>query len=397
MAPESPYSLYLHIPFCRHKCSYCDFNTYAGLDNLIGDYTSSLAREIRLQGESAGLRIPVHTIFFGGGTPSLLSAPQLETIIEALETSFELHPQSEITLEANPGTLSLAKLNDFRAAGINRLSLGMQSAVPQELALLERQHTPIDVPRAVSWARQAGFEDLNLDLIFGLPHQSLQAWQRSLDLALQLQPSHFSLYALTLEHGTPLRHWVDRGLVPLPDPDLGADMYLWAQERLARAGYGQYEISSWAARAETGGSGWRECRHNLQYWRNAPYLGLGAGAHGFARGVRTANVLGPMAYIRRIQAGKGEVFPLTPATVEVTDIDRRTEMQETVMMGLRLTVEGVSAPAFERRFGEPLGEVFEGEIDDLITDGLLEWSQGEVLRLTGRGRLLGNRVFERFV
>ncbi len=397
MAQNSRFSLYLHIPFCRHKCSYCDFNTYAGLEDLIDDYISALALEIQLLGAAAGRRIAVHTLFFGGGTPSLLSAAQVESLMVAVRGSFELLSGCEVTMEANPGTLSLEKLEDLHTLGINRLSLGMQSSQPWELDLLERQHVPSDVIQAVSWARRAGIEQINLDLIFGLPGQSMQAWQHSLALAVGLQPDHFSLYALSLDHGTPLKRWVDRGLLSAPDPDLAADMYLWAQERLDRHGYRQYEISNWAAQSDMGTGVWRQCHHNLQYWRNEPYLGLGAGAHGFAGGLRTANVPGPAAYVRHLQSGREREFPFTPATADIMVIDRATEMQETMLMGLRLTEEGVSASAFERRFGVPLRQTFEGEIDELVAAGLLEWSGGEVLRLSARGQLLGNRVFERFI
>ncbi len=215
------YSVYLHIPFCRHKCSYCDFNTYAGLDHLTADYVRALSREAALFGESAGERLPVHTIFLGGGTPSLLPISALGEIFTTLEKVFSIEGKAEITMEANPGTLSLDYLRDLRALGVNRLSLGMQSARPEELTLLEREHGYPEVVQAVTWARQAGFSQINLDLIFGLPYQTLKAWQQSLELGLRLHPDHFSLYALSLEHGTPLGGWVARGLVSQPDPDLG--------------------------------------------------------------------------------------------------------------------------------------------------------------------------------
>jgi oxygen-independent coproporphyrinogen-3 oxidase len=282
----------------------------------------------------------------------------------------------------------------------------MQSADPHSLDLLERQHGYADVVQAVGWARRAGFDNLNLDLIFGLPYQDLKAWQRDLDLALALGPEHLSLYALTLEHGTPLAHWVGRGLLAEPDGDLAAEMYEWAGERLAQAGYTQYEISNWACSdARHNGTSSEPgsvlaCRHNLQYWRNQPYLGLGAGAHGFAGGMRTANVLSPRAYARRcLAAGEAKPFPRTPATVSARPVDRAAEIGETMMMGLRLTQEGVSRTAFQQRFGLALEEVFDVEIQDLCGKGLLEWAGagGDILRLTSQGRLLGNQVFMRFI
>jgi oxygen-independent coproporphyrinogen-3 oxidase len=398
-----PYSLYLHIPFCRHRCAYCDFNTYAGLEELIPAYVDALCREAQLLSASAGARLPVHTIFFGGGTPSLLSPGEIGHILQVLAELFYLSEGIEITLEANPGTLSIKYLRDLRLVGVNRLSLGMQSSRPEELRLLERQHVYSDVVNGVNWSRQAGINNLNLDLIFGLPYQGLILWQENLEQAIQLRPEHLSLYALTLEHGTPMAHWVARGLLAEPDPDLAAEMYEWAAERLAQGGYEQYEISNWAN--QDGSGALLACQHNLQYWRNQPYLGLGAGAHGFASGLRTANVLSPAAYIQRCQGGWGlpvnsvPAFPVTPATVNTQAVDRAAEMGETMMMGLRLTQEGVSRETFLARFGHTLEEVFGREIEELIALGLLEWAglRGEILRLTARGRLLGNQVFMRFI
>jgi oxygen-independent coproporphyrinogen III oxidase len=399
LTPSSgqPHSLYLHIPFCRHRCGYCDFNTYAGQDDLIPAYVEALGREIELLAYSAASPLPVHTIFFGGGTPSLLPASGVEQILAAIEGHFELLPGVEISLEANPGTLSAGFLRDLAALGVNRLSLGMQSARPEELALLERQHDYRDVIQAVTWARQAGLDNFSLDLIFGLPEQTLESWQRSMELALDLRPAHLSLYALTLEHGTPLFHWAARGLLPEPDPDIAADMYEWASERLEAAGYQQYEISNWAAVDSSGEL--LACRHNLQYWRSLPYLGLGAGAHGFSGRVRTVNVLSPAAYIQRCRSGEPQTYPRTPATISAQEIDRQTEIGETMMMGLRLTSEGVSRAAFEARFGEKLEVHFQKEIAGLQQAGLLEWSGAKdpALRLTKHGRLLGNQVFLQFI
>ena len=396
------YSFYLHIPFCRHRCGYCDFNTYAGLETLIQDYTLALCREIEFSARSAGERLPVHTVFFGGGTPSLLPESDLERILLTIADNYDLSSDIEITLEANPGTLSYEYLKSLRGLGVNRLSLGVQSANPQELRLLERQHTYLDVVQSVTWARQAGFDNLNLDLIYGLPEQALLTWQHSVELALGLYPDHLSLYALTMEHGTPFGHWASRGLLSEPDPDLAADMYEWASDRLVEAGYAQYEISNWGIRR---GDLIMTCRHNLQYWRNQPYLGFGAGAHGFAGGARTANVLVPAAYIRRClgdfdqELREGISFPRTMATQSIQSIDQSVEIGETMMMGLRLVQEGVSRRTFQERFGQSLEEVFNSQISELLGLGLLEWAgvDRDILRLTTQGRLLGNQVFYRFI
>jgi oxygen-independent coproporphyrinogen III oxidase len=403
------YSIYIHIPFCRHRCAYCDFNTYAGQDARIPDYVEALRREIQSLTISSAERFLVHTVYFGGGTPSLLPVSAFESILKTISDSFELIPDAEISIEANPGTLSANYLKDLRATGVNRLSLGMQSADPQELAFLERQHQFEDVVKAVQWARQAGFDNLSLDLIFGLPEQTIRVWEASLTRALSLAPEHFSLYALTIEHGTPLGHWAERGLIPVPDPDLAAEMYELAGEKLIAAGYKQYEISNWAkadpklgrVRAEsTIENPSFACRHNLQYWRNRPYFGFGAGAHGFVGGVRTANVLAPGSYLKCFAEPESALdFPRTPATVSVQNIDLATEMGETMMMGLRLTLEGVSRTAFQVRFDQGLNTVYRAQIEKYISWGLLEWAGvgDEILRLTRQGYLLGNQVFSEFV
>ncbi len=347
----------------------------------------------------------MHTIFFGGGTPSLLNAAQLRTILETLRGQFQFQENMEITLEANPGTVSYAYLKDLRGLGVNRLSFGMQSAHPDDLRLLERQHDFFDVVQAVDWARRAGFDNLSLDLIFGLPGQELTRWRATVERALGMRPEHLSLYALTIEHGTPLqKHWA-RGMVPLIDDDLAADMYEYAMGRLEQAGYLQYEISNWARSAQDGNL--LSSQHNLQYWRCKPYLGFGAGAHGFAPThnagwVRTMNVGGIRPFIERCMRKKQApaaqpAFPAGLATRRTIAIDRQTEMQEVMMVGLRLTQEGVSEDVFWERFGHSPRDVFGEKINRLCGLNLLEWIDGSCLRLTRRGRMLGNQVFMEFV
>lgn len=404
------FSLYLHIPFCRHRCSYCDFNTFAGQEKWIPAYGTAICQEIGAVAHAAQLHpgfkdqapLPVHTVFFGGGTPSLLPLEVLEQVLQALRSHFNLAADAEITLEANPGTVSLPTLQGLRQLGVNRLSFGLQSAHPDDLRLLERQHDFFDVVRAVEWTRRAGFDNLSLDLIFGLPEQPLSRWQDSLERAVGLEPEHLSLYCLTIEHGTPLEKRFRRGLVPVPDDDAAADMYDYAIDRLEQAGYMQYEISNFARRGS--GGQWMTCRHNLQYWTNRPYLGLGAGAHGYAGGVRTMNVGGIRPYIERCQAdsapGDPKPFPTGPAARRTIAVDTPTEMQETMMVGLRLTQDGVALRAFQARFGVEMEDVFGKEISRLKQAGLLEVDEqkdGPHLRLTRRGRSLGNQVFMHFV
>jgi oxygen-independent coproporphyrinogen III oxidase len=422
-----PLSVYLHIPFCTHRCGYCDFNTYAGHGALIPAYVEALCREVRMVGEMSPAGTSVHTIFLGGGTPSLLSAQDVESILAAIRDVFFVEQGAEVTLEANPGTVTLQSLRDFRRAGVNRVSLGVQSANGEELRLLERTHDFGDVRRAVSDVRVAGFENLNLDVIYGLPEQTVPTWDTTLRRIVDLQPEHIAAYCLTLEHGTPFGMWTRRGLMPLADPDLAADMYEVADQVLAAAGYEQYEISNWSLPG-------RECRHNLQYWKGDAYLGFGAGAHGYAAGMRYSNVLAIRQYIFRL--GDTSVRPAVPreasrtTAVEAMDtstqypcspaaLDRHfqsleDDMAEFMIMGLRLVRDGVANCDFNSRFRRDLSACYQAELQRLEALGLLEWigktapksvaaglkssnDPSGSIRLTRRGRLLGNQVFMSFL
>jgi oxygen-independent coproporphyrinogen III oxidase len=387
---DEPLALYLHIPFCAWKCTYCAFNTYIHLDHLIPDFVSALMREITMVARSS----PYHTvssIYFGGGTPSLLSVAQFQDILSTIQSGFDLQPEVEITVEANPDDLDEPYLRRLRAAGVNRLSIGMQSANAGELELFARRHDNDRVIHAVNAARRAGFDDLSLDLIYGVPHQTLANWEYTLIQATALQPEHLSLYALGLEDGTPMQHWVRTGRLPMPDDDLAADMYDLAIDTLAVRDYEQYEISNWSVPGHA-------CRHNLQYWRNLPYLGLGPGAHGYAGGVRYATILRPQHYIKALQTVDDTAFefPHTPATTDAMAVDRRTEIAETLMMGLRLTEMGISYRDFRQRFDVDLMEIYGSTVDRFVASGLLE-TNSERLRLTRRGRLVCNVVFRELV
>ncbi len=390
LAPmKTPLAVYLHIPFCRTKCTYCAFNTYTNLDALIEPFVQALLREIDMVGSSQP-GTPVHTVFFGGGTPSLLTASQLARIISAVGDVFDLSPDAEITIEANPNDISEAYMRQVREAGVNRLSLGMQSANDHELKLFARRHDNDQVARAVSAARSAGFDNLNLDLIYGIPHQSLSEWVWSLKQAIALQPEHLSLYALGLEDGTPMKNWVDTGRLPTPDDDLTADMYDLATEHLAAAGYEQYEISNWAKPGY-------QCRHNLQYWRNLPYIGLGPGAHGYAAGVRYSVILSPQRYIKALRDAEGQFpFPYSPVTDQAEVVSREGEIAETLIMGLRLTQEGINRAGFRSRFGEDLLAIHADTIDKYARYGLLAVNE-QAVRITQQGRLLSNSIFRELV
>ena len=394
---KDPLSLYVHIPFCSLKCAYCDFNSFAGLDDLIRPYDDALIEEIRLWARIAGDR-PVATVFFGGGTPSLLPLPEIERIMSALCDSFALRPDAEISLEANPGTIDLAYLRGLLAAGVNRLSFGVQSFHDDELQALDRIHTAAEAVEGYHWAREAGFERINLDLIYGLAEQPMTRWQSTVERAIGLEPDHLSLYALTVEEGTKLAYDVDQGRVPEPNLDIQAAMYEWSMDRLARADYRQYEISNWARPGQ-------ECRHNLVYWRNGEWLGLGAGSHSHWSGHRFANAYSPKQYITRVQeavaSGIDTSLPVTDvlrAMRQVTfDEAQATEtaMSDTAILALRLN-EGLNVPSFERRFGTALEALYGPAISEFTSLGLLERAN-ERLRLTARGRLLANEVFVRLL
>ncbi|MDW8318700.1 MAG: radical SAM family heme chaperone HemW [Anaerolineae bacterium] len=420
-----PLSLYLHIPFCQRKCPYCDFNTYAGLNRLHEPYAEALAQEIRLAGAQWD-RPAVHTVFLGGGTPTVLEPALLERVLVACREAFYVLPDAEVTSEANPGTVDVSRFAVLRRLGVNRLSMGVQSFDPAELAFLGRIHSAEEAVDAFWAARAAGFDNINLDFIYGLPGQSPATWRRTLERAIALGPEHLSLYALTIEEGTPFGEWAAAGRLAYPDADLAADLYELADELLAAAGYVQYEISNWAKDGGTEGRKGKEekpdnpvpsppsfaaspslpswaCRHNLTYWRNEAYLGCGPGAHSSVDGRRWANIKPVPAYIERVTAtaaawtAPAAYQPFAAPWVEfVEELDERTRMAETMILGLRLVREGVSFERFAQRHGRPLAEVFGSDIERLARQGQVEVRPDRV-RLTQRARLLGNQVFVAFL
>ncbi|HLZ63388.1 MAG TPA: radical SAM family heme chaperone HemW [Ktedonosporobacter sp.] len=378
-------SLYLHIPFCHTRCHYCDFNTYAGILPLREPYVRALLSEIKLAGQMAqqadGTPRRSRTIFFGGGTPSLLTVPQVTRLLQACFSSFAIDQDAEITLEANPGTLSQEQLVGLRAAGINRLSMGAQSFDAELLKALGRIHTPEEITQAVQYARAAGFTSINLDFMFGLPDQTMQHWRETLDRALDLHPDHLSLYSLIIEEGTPFYTWADEGRITPGDEDLCADMYEYADEVLQKAGYSNYEISNWALPGQ-------HSRHNLTYWLNLPYIGMGAGAYSSFGGRRFSNEREPLEYIKLLRTGR---LP----EVESEVIEHAQAMSETAFLALR-TATGLHLPTFEQRFAEPFTHFVGDRLRIVEEAGLLEY-EDDWLRLSKRGRLLGNEVFLRLL
>jgi oxygen-independent coproporphyrinogen-3 oxidase len=385
-------SLYFHIPFCRRRCGYCDFNTFAGMNQYIPLYVKALCSEVEAVLVHAPEELTAHTLNFGGGTPSLLPPEDFACVFESVRKNASISAEAEISLEANPETVTRDGIKALREAGFNRISFGMQSAASRDLHVLDRQHDNRSILNAVLWSQQAGIEHINLDLIFGIPGQSLESWQSSLQLAVGLGVDHFSIYSLILEDGTRLKRWVDRGLLQNPDDDLAADMYLQTMELLEGHAYNHYVISNWARRAKA------ECRHNLQYWRYKPYLGFGAGAHGFWHDTRTVNV-GPIAeYINRIQQDHPVNFPSGQAVQQSTRLSSWDRIQENMMVSMRLTWEGVSIPQMNALYQVEVVNLFGSQIRKLTRQGLLEFTEnGNRMRLTRKGRLFGNRVFSEFI
>src|SRR6266480_5701197 len=378
-------SLYVHIPFCHTRCHYCDFNTYAGMLPLREPYVRALLTEIGMAGAltklSGGKPRRSRTIFFGGGTPSLLSVSQVSRILDACYNNFTADEDAEITLEANPGTLSREQLVGLRAAGVNRLSMGAQSFDAELLKTLGRIHSPKDITQAVHDAQAAGFTSINVDFMFGLPGQTMRHWRETIDRALDLHIEHLSLYSLIIEEGTPFYTWTHEGRITPGDEDLCADMYEYADERLQAEGYENYEISNWALPGH-------QSRHNLTYWQNLPYIGMGAGAHSFFGGRRFSNILDPQEYIQLL---KNQQRPEADGEI----IDRIQEMSETAFLAFR-TAQGLHLPTFEERFAEPFTQFVGTRLHTVEAAGLLEQEQ-EWIRLSKRGRLLGNEVFLRLL
>lgn len=388
------HSMYLHIPFCQKRCSYCDFNTFSGLNHLIPAYIQQLKREINFYSKQFAKELSVKTIFFGGGTPSLIEAKLFKSLFEEIFDNFRVLTNAEISLEANPGTVTLEYLQNLLEIGFNRISFGLQTTNSLHLELLGRIHDHYQSIQAIQWAKQAGFCNINLDLIYGLPGQSIDDWKRTLEDSLNLSTQHISLYALGIEENTPLHDWVEKGIVENPDSDLAAEMYELADQILVENGFACYEISNYFKVDEKNDY---RCQHNLQYWRNLPYLGLGAGAHGYSNGVRYENVNGIMEYIRLQKDANFSSDLKSPVVKVLTEIDPFTAMQETMMVGLRLVSDGVSIKEFISRFSASPLEIFAREIDYLKKNHLLEIVDGDIIRLTKNARLLGNQVFLQFV
>lgn len=393
---RAPRSLYIHLPFCRHKCSYCDFVAFGGLERQMRPYLAALMGEVALWGQAFaawGQATTIDTLYLGGGTPTYLPLDGLRDLLATVRRGFPWGDEAEVSIEANPVGLTVESLSALRRAGVNRLSLGVQSVHPAELDLLSRNHDAELARVAVAAARAAGFPRLNVDLIYGLPGQGLSAWQQSVERVLSWEPNHLSLYGLQVEEGTVLAEWIARGQQPAPDPDLAADMYEWVSEWLAQEGFEQYELSNWARPGHA-------CRHNLTYWRLEPYLGLGCGAHSLWAEQRFAHPETPQEYAAALRARPALAEPdrwLDALAAQGLIRERRRlaaaeQLAEALMLGLRLN-QGIDRAALTERYGAEALRPYETTFDELAKLGLLArnlrgWS------LTPRGRLLGNAVFE---
>jgi oxygen-independent coproporphyrinogen-3 oxidase len=367
------FGVYVHIPFCKHRCHYCDFNTYEGQDSLHGDYVDALVADIR---RWAGPAEPATTIFFGGGTPTLLAPAQLGAVLAAIEDTCGIAPGAEITVEANPETVNESVFAGLLEAGFNRVSIGVQSLVPKVLLGLGRTHPPEIALAAIAAARRAGVGDINADLIYGSSWERPQDWVVSLEGVIDAGPDHVSAYALTVEEGTPLATLVATGRVPEVDPDVQAERHRIASDYLSAAGYERYEVSNWSKPG-------RASAHNVLYWCAGDYLGFGAGAHGHVGGERYWTTRLPRDFISAVDAGK-----TTRSGAESLTADARAG--EALMLGLRLA-SGVNLVAFTDIHGAAAVTRRERAIAGLRTAGLLEVVDGR-LRTTERGTLLGSEV-----
>jgi oxygen-independent coproporphyrinogen-3 oxidase len=385
---QPPFSLYIHIPYCVSKCPYCDFNSHVVAEIPEASYADALLRELEHYGAMEDWRErTVQSIFFGGGTPSTFNPQSIGKLLAWVAATFPINLDCEITLEANPGTVDSEKFFGYRDAGVNRISLGVQSFQPRLLQFLGRTHSADEARGALATVREAGFENFSLDLIYANPGQTLQDLEADLDAALAFQPPHLSAYNLTFEEGTPFHHEYRAGRMKSLSEEEEIAMAEMIQEKLSGAGLSRYEISNYARR------GWHS-RHNVNYWRSGDYLGLGAGAHSYrvdasdlARGRRWSNEKNPGRYMT-------QTLEARPAVVETEAIEFAKGAGEFMFLGLRMT-EGISVQKFATRFGKPPAD-FYPKIRDWVYGGLVEETAGH-LRLTPKGLLVANSIFVEFL
>jgi len=373
--------IYIHIPFCRTKCTYCAFNS-GDYDPAVGtEYVAAVCEEIRRSDKTVAGK-NVDSIFFGGGTPSILPADQLISILETCRSSFHIADDTEITVEINPGTISPEKVAAYRQAGINRASLGVQSFIDRELQFIGRIHSAQEARDSVAMLRCGGFENISIDLIAGLPYQVIDDWRFNIGEAVKLGTHHISVYMLEVHEGTTLFHQVKRGEVARPDEDLSVKMYYELIEALEQAGYEQYEISNFATDNRY------RSRHNIKYWTDVPYYGFGCGAHAFDGNNRCWNIKPPRQYIESINSNGH-------AVAEKISINSQERAQEAAFLGLRL-MDGIDLSRFKEHYGLDIMDRFGSELDRLFAAGLIK-REDDILGLTKTGLALSNEVFSVFV
>ncbi len=373
--------VYIHIPFCRSKCIYCSFVSRIMNQSLADRYLRALLSEMAAYARNLSGRLAVDSIYLGGGTPTLIPSQHVASLLDACHLHFDVAGDAEISIEANPGTLTAEKLHDYVSLGINRVSLGAQSFSDEELAAIGRIHRTSEIGSACALLRDCGVENLNLDLILGLPGQTAQQWRANLESAAALSPKHLSIYMLELDEKVPLFHSLAAGRCHVPDDDLVADWYLQAIGVMQDRGLAQYEISNFARPG-------CECRHNLKYWRREPVLGFGLAAHSYDGCSRSANVTDLMDYLNEVEEGRSPVEWSEP-------LDPVRDLEETIFLGLRLH-GGLNWEQVRRGFDADKVAACEASFKELADMGLLEWEPPNV-RLTPRGMLLSNEVFQRFV
>ena len=373
--------IYIHIPFCETKCNYCHFVTRPMQSATAEHYRDALLKELEVKSSAGCEREPADSVYFGGGTPSVVPTGHIDEFLSSCRNSFDISPESEITLEANPGSLADAKVDAYRAAGINRVSLGAQSLDDDELVSIGRDHTGEQIEDSVRLLRRGGIRNISLDLMLGLPGQNAAQWSANLDRVASMMPGHISVYMLDLHEKSPLYHLVAKGRHRLPDDDEVADLYLLTIDRLSSLGYGQYEISNFALPGH-------ESRHNLKYWKRRPVLGFGVGSHSFDGCDRYANYSGLGEYLRAIGERGSAVEWRRPVRAP-------EDLEETLFLGLRLN-EGLDWERLRSTFGAERVAPFEATLQEMTSRGLLVWADS-VVRLTRAGMLLSNEIFSNFV
>ena len=378
---QQPLGLYIHIPYCIHKCGYCDFNSHPIKQDEMNHYIDALVAEMKHYAKTYSNTNIIRTIFLGGGTPTTLTVYQLERILKECVSEFTVASDAEITIEANPATIDIEQLKSIRQTGYNRISIGVQSFDKAELKLLDRAHGPEEIHSTVDRARKAGFDNLSLDLMFAVPNQSLSSWESNLNKALEKNPEHLSTYNLTIEQGTAFSKLQSNGKLIMPDDDHQLELYKRTIERLTKKGFHHYEISNFARRG-------KECKHNITYWENKNTLGLGAGASSYMNGTRFKNINLPAHYIRQVKDKK--------IAVEHSEtLEPRQAMGETIMLGLRL-LQGISIHQFEKRFQISFIKLFRNIISALKEKELVIIEK-DYLRLSQKGLFWADSVILEFI